>query len=112
VQPLKPKWHQNYWDISLVAILVIAFVVFLLVLPNYGASFDEPSLYAYADRSLGAYKSLILGLPLPPFESTYALSYYGPAYLIFGRVGVGILQAISPALEIYDAWHIINFINL
>ncbi len=110
-QTLKQKWRQNYWDISLVAVLAIALVVFLLDLPNYGASFDEPSLYAYADRSLDAYKNVILGQPLPPFELTYALSYYGPAYLIFGRVGVGIIQAISPALDIYDAWHIINFIN-
>ncbi len=111
LQQPKQKWHQNRWEISLVAILVFAFVVFLLVLPSYGASFDEPSIYPYADRSLDAYKSLFLGQPLPPFELTYALSYYGPAYLTIGRVGVGLIQAIAPRLDIYDAWHVMNFVN-
>lgn len=110
-QTLKQNWRQNSWDVSLIAILIIALVVFLLVLPSYGVSFDEPSLYAYADRSLEAYKSLILEKPLPSFESTYALPYYGPAYLIAGRVVVGMILAIAPALDLYHAWHIVNFIN-
>jgi len=106
------KWLQGKrWEISLGVIIVFAFGVFLLDLHRYGASFDEPSLYSYADRSIAAYRSVLSGSSAEPFDDIYSLSYYGPAYLILGRLGAGAVQTIAPRLDTFDAWHVINFIN-
>jgi len=99
----------NRWECLLAGIIFIALGIFLITLEDYGASYDEPMLYEYADRMVDAYKKLAFGENIDPLLDFYDLPYYGPAYLILGRLAIALIHMVVPGLEIYNGWHIINF---
>ncbi len=103
------KNWKNKEHIILGCVLALAFIIFLFTIHNYGASYDEPFLYDYADVNLTAYSKFALNQPYQDLFSFRDLRYYGPAYLILGGVAKNLVLLILPAWDRYDAWHLINF---
>jgi len=115
------KEHQkimespNLWvekhrpELALGVSILFAFILFLIVLPDYGMSYDERDLYEYADRMLDAYSKMAYGEPITKLLQFYDLAYYGPFYLIVGRIIIYGLNFLFPALYIVHAWHIVTF---
>ena len=106
---LKLWLKQNLWECLLAGFILISFGLFLLTLADYGASYDEPLFYEYADRMVDAYKKMAFGEAINPLLNFYDLPFYGPAYLIVGRLAIGGIRLAFPGLEIYTAWHTVNF---
>jgi len=102
---VKKHWHELILGVS----LLVAFILFLIVLPDYGMSYDERDLYEYADRMLDAYSKMAYGEPITKLLQFYDLAFYGPFYLIVGRIIIYGLNFLFPALYIVHAWHIVTF---
>ena len=104
------NWVKNYrWELLLVVILLISFSLVLANLTDYGASYDESTLYEYSDRMADAYKKMAFGESIESLFDFYIMAYYGAAYLILGRVPLALIETIAPGLDTYDAWHTVNF---
>ena len=102
-------FKQNIWGCLLTGAILLAFGIFLITLADYGASYDEPLFYEYADRMVDAYKKMAFGENIDSLLDFYDLPFYGPAYLIIGRLAIGGIRLVVPGLEIYNAWHTVNF---
>ncbi len=104
------KWlFRNQWDTWFLLILVISFWFFLSNLSQYGASYDEPLLYEYADRTVDVYAKMITGDQYDNLLDFYNLPYYGSAYLTLGQLIVNGITYFFPNLDLFDSWHIVNF---
>ncbi len=108
---LKLWFRQNIWECLLAGLILISFGIFLFTLSDYGVSYDEPVFYVYADRMIQVYKNMAVGENFSTLLDFNEHPYYGPAYLIGGRILIGIFQAVFSGLEIYNAWHIVNFLT-
>lgn len=105
------KWIINHrWEGWLFLVLVISFGIFLTFLGDYGAGYDEPLLYEYADRNLDAYSKMMVGDPIDPLLEFYDLPYYGSGYLTLGQLSVNGLSFVTQDLDTIDRWHIVNFL--
>jgi len=98
--------HKNF---PIFILLFFALVIGLLVFSNFGASWDEPEYYQYADSTIKAYsiKDLINGQY--SLESSYGpadLRYYGPAFLIIGKSVIAVLSIFFPHTPSIDLWHL------
>ncbi len=93
----------------LIAILLIAFVLFLFRISKYGFGSDEYFFYQFAELNLHAIYSIIAGIPFDQLTNFYDLKFYGPAYIIPGEFLIEKIQNFYPRLDIYHAWHVINF---
>ena len=108
---LKLWLKQNLWECLLAGFILISFGLILLTLGDYGVSYDEPIFYVYADRMVQVYKNLAVGESVSTLLDFNEHPYYGPAYLIGGRILIAVFQTVFSGLEIYDAWHIVNFLT-
>ena len=115
---MKPSISNSFtrhWPIILLILLNL--IIGGLVLRDYGESWDEPGIYAYADESLGAYSDLFHGgiQPAPPNTNAesglpgYA-DNYGPAYAMVTTLMAHGLHAVIPAWSLIDGWHFGEFI--
>jgi len=93
----------------LLAILLFAFVLFICRIKYYGVGFDEYYFYQYAELNLHAIFSHIAGVPFDQLINFYDLKFYGPAYIIPGEFLIEKIQNIYPQLDIFHAWHVLNF---
>lgn len=108
---LKLWLKQNLWECLLAGFVLISFGLFLLTLGDYGVSYDEPIFYVYADRMVQVYKNTAVGESVSTLLDFNEHPYYGPAYLVGGRILVAVFQTVFPRLELYDAWHVVNFLT-
>ena len=102
-------FKQHIWECLLAGTILLSFGLFLIAFDDYGASYDEPLFYEYADRMVDAYKKMAFGENIDSLLDFYDLPFYGPAYLIIGRLAIGGIRLVFPGLEIYNAWHTVNF---
>lgn len=85
------------WRYFPVVILILVNVVIgSRIVQDYGISWDEPSRYQVAEKSLASY----LG---------EAKERRGSFYLAISRVGSGAWRQINPNWSAIDAWHYMNF---
>ncbi|RPI85535.1 MAG: hypothetical protein EHM41_10680 [Chloroflexi bacterium] len=111
-RPLTAYRIFRHPDFPLALLLLAALVTGLLVFQDYGLSWDEPLFYAYGDAVGYAYR------PAEWFGGSFDVNnafgpssdhrYYGPAYLLVARVGVGILKAFL-TLPAFNLWRLVNF---
>ncbi|MCX6056303.1 MAG: hypothetical protein NTZ74_15605 [Chloroflexi bacterium] len=106
--PKKVVWKKRT-GFLLLAILLFALVLFILRIKKYGVGFDEYFFYQFAELNLHAIFSHIAGDPFDHLINFYDLKYYGPAYVIPGEFLIEKVRRIFPNLDIYHAWHILNF---
>lgn len=102
--------HPNF---PIAALLAAGLVLGLFLFDDYGASWDEPQYYQYADATLKAYSlsdrldgiydhAAVLG----PRD----LRYYGPGYLIFARGLQKLLGLVFPGAHEIDRWHLVTYV--
>jgi hypothetical protein len=103
------KGWKRKEEIFLALVIGLAFVIFLITVKHYGAGYDEPYLYDYANANITAYSKLALNQPYQNLFSFADLRYYGPAYLILGGELKNLVQVVLPGLDPFDAWHVVNF---
>jgi len=70
--------------LPLIILLVVNLVVGLIVLPDYGESWDEAMLFQYADRSMRAYGSLLTPsrMPVSFLQGDPLHGDHGPAFVM------------------------------
>jgi len=90
-------------------ILLACFLLVSFSIKEYGASYDETSDYGYADSNLNVYVNLVYDKPYAYLIQFYDLRYKGPAYWLVGKITSDYLRSLFPALDVYDAWHVVNF---
>lgn len=89
--------------------LVLAFIIGIITIKDYGPSFDEPILYQYAKFLPSTYIKAAFQEPIDGiFEfGDKFVRYYGTAYLIIGELlNQGLMQVTR--LDVYQRWHILN----
>jgi hypothetical protein len=84
-------------------------VIGLIIVRDYGESWDEPGIYGHANTSIQAYSWLLGEGKFPDFSNEH-LDYYGPAYSMVQVILTRILQAIFPSWSPIDGWHFGYFI--
>ncbi|NMC14064.1 MAG: hypothetical protein GYA34_14425 [Chloroflexi bacterium] len=87
-------WHQN---IPLMLLLVFNLAVGAVFIKDYGLSWDEPSRYRVAEKSLATY----LGRAKEPT---------GRLYLAFSELGATLVNNIFSHWTSVESWHFFNFI--
>lgn len=103
----KPNVHNESLWIAIV--FVISALIGGLIFEDFGASWDEPEYYEYADSIVHAYsiKDILDGTY--SLEGTLGpadLRYYGPSFLLLGKMGTSILSLFFPHALSIDLWHL------
>lgn len=93
----------------IVALILAGLVIGIFTFRDYGASWDEPDIYRYADYSLGAYQYFLHPKDLPNFDTD--LDFYGPAYFMLTATLAYGLMALFPAWTVVEAWHLVYFLT-
>lgn len=99
----------RFQDSPIYLLLFIALVAGLFIYGDFGASWDEPEYYQYADTTLKAYSVRDLANGQYSLESAYGpgdLRYYGPSFLILGKGFFGVLKLVLPNAYQIDIWHL------
>ena len=101
-------------NLPILIILFVGLILGISIFTNFGASWDEPEYYQYADSTLRAYSitdrlagTFKLNLTLGPTD----LRYYGPAFLIIGKGIHALLALIFPHTLSIDLWHLIIYFS-
>ncbi len=105
-------WFFKNKYLPVLVIVIFGLISGLTLFRDYGASWDEPDLYAYADQSVNAYsiKDRLDGqFNLDSLLGPDNLRLYGPAYLIFGRTLINFVKPVSTGILDIDLWHLINY---
>jgi len=84
-------------------------IVGILVVHDFGVSFDEPRYYIYAEQSLDSYRSFF-GLLYEPDYGPGNLQYYGPSFIILVELVARILQSLFTNMLEIDIWHFSYFV--
>ena len=61
--------------------IMVNLIVGILIVHDFGVSFDEPRYYIYAEQSLDSYRSFF-GLYYEPEYGPGNLRYYGPSFIM------------------------------
>jgi hypothetical protein len=86
----------------LILLVILNLVVGLMVLPDYGESWDEAGLFGYAERSLRAYPALLdpASMPVSLVRGDPLFGDHGPAYVMaivllrrfISAMGISVMQ--------------------
>src|SRR5512135_520107 len=80
-------------------IILVNLVIGVLVVTDYGESWDEQTRYNYANTVLEAYRGDIKG------------ARGQAAYLMMARLGSQALRSIWSSLRPMEAWHFMHFLS-
>jgi hypothetical protein len=100
--------------LPILALLLLCLLVGLLVLPDYGASWDEPNLRLYAAAALKAYSPAARLDPAFRIEETYGPTnhrFYGPAYVMAASLLVSALRSNPFGWNADNLWHLASFLT-
>ena len=81
----------------------------LLIVRDFGLSYDEPDYYLYAQNTVDAYKSFF-ALAYTPSFGPHDLPNYGPAFIIFPELIIRLIKPVYPDLFASDVWHFSYFL--
>ncbi len=93
----------------LLLILLACLVIGLATVGQYGASWDEPDIYRYADESLSAYRFFFHPEKLTFFDTV--LSWTGPSYFMAARLLTYLPGLVSRAWSGPVGWHCVDFLS-
>ncbi|HLO33275.1 MAG TPA: hypothetical protein VK249_29275 [Anaerolineales bacterium] len=96
------KYLLTFW-------FIVNILVGLIIVRDFGISYDEPDYYLYAQNTVDAYKSFFALAYLPVF-GPHDLPNYGPAFIIFPELAIRVLKLIFPNLLTADVWHFSYFL--
>lgn len=89
--------------------LVFNLIIGLLIVHDFGVSYDEPDYYLYAQNTVDAYRS-VFALAYTPVFGPHDLPNYGPAFIIFPELILRFLKLFSPRILAADVWHFSYFL--
>jgi hypothetical protein len=95
--------------LPIIVLLASALVIGLLILPQFGESWDEADIRRYSAYALGAYAYLPHPRDLAPFETN--LNFYGPGYFVAADLMSRAIQWIQPGWSLVTAWHAVYFLT-
>jgi hypothetical protein len=95
------KYLLTFWFIANI-------IVGLLIVHDFGVSYDEPEYYLYAQNSVDAYQSFF-ALAYSPDFGPHDLPNYGPAFIIFPELAIRVLRLIFPDIFTANVWHFSYF---
>jgi hypothetical protein len=87
---------------------VVNLIIGLLIVQDYGVSYDEPEYYQYGQNSVDAYRSFF-ALAYSPDFGPHDLPNYGPAFIIFPELATRGLRLVFPNLFAANVWHFSYF---
>lgn len=116
---LRPDSPEAVWNrlrayphILLIFLIVCNLVVAAFIFDDYGESWDEPNIYAYAQDTERAYVAGLRGEEISDAElGPYNLRNYGPAYFVFSDLFARSLGSVFPQVKFVDFWHLSYFIS-
>jgi hypothetical protein len=95
-------------------ILLTGLILGLIIFQDFGASWDEPDYYRYANDTLSAYSitdrlsgTFNLNNAMGPSD----LRYYGPAFLIVGEGFHALFSLLFPQALSIDIWHLTIYLS-
>jgi hypothetical protein len=88
---------------------IVNLIIGLLIVRDYGVSYDEPEYFQYGQNSVDAYRSFFT-LAYSPDFGPHDLPNYGPAFIIFPELATRALRLVFPNLFAADVWHFSYFI--
>jgi hypothetical protein len=104
-------WFKKYYlDLFFICFLILCFFLVIVVIRDYGPSYDEPILYEYAKFLPSAY---IKAAFHQQFSGIFEIGdkyvrYYGTSYLLIGELTLRFLTKFL-SFSLFDGWHILNF---
>ncbi|MGA2110693.1 MAG: hypothetical protein ABSG98_00925 [Anaerolineales bacterium] len=109
---MKPPVSQRIKQLlPICALILVNLLVGVLVLRDYGESWDESGIYTYAQASLASYSNLYEHNALPKnLNVTFNAENYGPAYAMITTLLAQRLTAVIPAWSTIDGWHFGEFL--
>lgn len=107
---LRPLFQHPAFPI--IGLVLVNLLVAAFVFDDYGESWDENSIFIYAENTLDAYKLGLSGASinrelLEPFN----LRFYGPAYFAFSRVFASLGVSLFPRIGEIHFWHLSYFVS-
>ncbi len=107
-QTFSVVWRQLRERYALPALLLVALVVGVVTVRQYGESWDELQFFKYADRALQAYSTWPTTGTVLLTGNTY--DNYGPAYVMLVALGARLLGLFLPWLT-SDIRHLLYFLT-
>jgi len=108
------KKFKNHTDFPVYIILFVLIIIGSLIFHEFGASWDEPEYYQYAESTFRAYsiREILNGnYDYTNTLGTNDLRYYGPAFLIIGKVIHSLISIVFPNILSIDMWHLITYLS-
>jgi hypothetical protein len=102
------KFLGQHWPIILLILINIA--IGLVVLRDYGQSWDEPGNYKYAYHSLDNYYNFFHGLPVTDFNELN-LDQKGPAFFMLAGLFSRLVTTLLPGWLEINGWHLASFLT-
>ena len=102
---MKKLFRSEYF--SILALLILCFIIGIFVAKDYGESWDEPNIFIYANYSFQAYQHILHPQDLQLFSGD--LNYYGPAYFMLAGAISALIKLLAPSLSGVTVWHFIYF---
>ena len=102
----KDSKAENY---LLLVWIMVNLIVGILIVHDFGVSFDEPRYYIYAEQSLDSYRSFF-GVLYEPDYGPGNLRYYGPSFIILVELIARLLQSLFTKMLEIDIWHFSYFV--
>ena len=99
-------------DFPLLILLAAAALLGLVIMDDYGASWDEPQYYEYGEATLNAYSVTDRLNGTYDHEAVLGpgdLRYYGPAYLMAARGALALLKPLFPRAMEIDVRHLVTY---
>ncbi|HVN54701.1 MAG TPA: hypothetical protein VMT46_10250, partial [Anaerolineaceae bacterium] len=89
-------------DIWIWLVMAVYLLIGPLIVTHYGATWDEPVRFDYAERSLNVYATGTMG------DLT---DEKGPFFIMLAYLGAYGLNRIFPGLAVIDGWHFITYLS-
>ncbi len=104
------RLHKEEPELLLLLVSVLlCLLIGLATVGQYGASWDEPSIYHYADESLAAYRYFFQ--PGRLSFSNPEIVGEGPSYFMLARLATDLLGKLDPAWAGPQGWHVLYFVT-
>jgi hypothetical protein len=98
------------FNLPIILLIFINIVLGLIIVRDYGQSWDEPGNYRYGIHSLANYYNLFHGLPVTDFNE-FILDQKGPFYFMVAEEFSRLTTALIPSWSEINSWHFAYFIS-
>ncbi len=92
-----------------IGLLLTCLIVGVFTVKDYGQSWDELSIYEYANQSIQTYQAALHAEEVDLANGI--LENYGPAYFMFATLASRFIQRMVPDLSNIDSIHLVYFLT-